>query len=105
MGFHHGNFQMLPPTWTLPNMEFKQLIDNWYVGNNRENIPPLELLRGLYVAHLGTPGNWNDRKVKLINMRYVMKTLEKYAKKENCYLSDKDLWISEYTKRMWENIV
>ena len=33
-----------------------------------------------------------------------MATLEKYAKKENLYLSDKNLWTSEYTKRMWEKI-
>ena len=34
----------------------------------------------------------------------VMSTLEKHAKKENCYLSDNYLWTSEHTKRMWENI-
>ena len=36
-------------------------------------------------------------------MRCVMETLEKYAKKDNFYLSDKDLWTSEYTKMMWVN--
>ena len=56
------------------------------------------------MAHLGTPGNWNSGKVKLRQMRCVMATLEKYAKKENLYLSDNNLWTSEYTKRMWEKI-
>ena len=32
---HHGSLQVLPPTWTLPRMKCKQLIDNWYVGNKR----------------------------------------------------------------------
>ena len=36
-------------------------------------------------------------------MRCVMATLEKYAKKENCYLGDNVLWIGEYTNNMWES--
>ena len=31
-----------------------------------------------------------------------MENLEKYSKRENFYLRDKDLWTSEYMKRMWE---
>ena len=104
MGFHHGGLQVVPPTWTFPRMAFNQLIDNWYVGNKREEIPPLEILSALYVAHFGTPGNCNAGKVKLRQMKCVMATMDKYAKKENCYLSDKDLCTSEYTKGMWEKI-
>ena len=104
MGFHRGCLKFLPPTWTFPRITCKQLIDNWCVGNSIENIPPLELLRALHVAHLGTPGNWNYGKVKLTQMRCVMATLEKYAKKGNFYLRNKDLWTSKYTKRMWEKI-
>ena len=37
-------------------------------------------------------------------MRCVMENLEKYSKKKNFYLSDKDLWTSEYMKRMWEKM-
>ena len=33
IGFHHGQLQMLPSTWTFPRMNCKQLVDNWYVGN------------------------------------------------------------------------
>ena len=37
-------------------------------------------------------------------MRCVMTTLEKYENKESCYLRNKGLWISEYTKSMPEKI-
>ena len=71
-GFHHVHLQVLPPKWKFPIITCKQLIDNWYVGNKRENIPPLEVLSALHVAHLGTPGNRNSRKVKGRKIRCVM---------------------------------
>ena len=83
MGFHRGCFSLLPPTWTFPRITSKQMIDNWYVGNNREKIPPLEILSALHLAHLVTPENRNAGKLKLIQMRCVMSTLGKYAKEEN----------------------
>ena len=83
MGFHHGILQVLTTTWKLPIITRKQLIDNWYVGNKRENIQPLELLIPLHVAHLGTTVNRNYGKLKLIHMRCVMETLERHSKKEN----------------------
>ena len=82
-------------------MTYNKLIGNWYVGNNREKIPMLDLLIVLRVARLVTPVNRNSGKVKLRQMRCVMATLDKYANKENSYLSDNDWWTSEYTKRMW----
>ena len=75
MGFNHVCFQVLPLAWIFPRMTYKQLIDNCYVGNNRENIPLFEFLSALHVAHLVTPGNLNSGKVKLIQMRCVMATL------------------------------
>ena len=91
MGFNHGRFQVISPTWKFLRMTCKQLIDNWYVGNQKEKIPRFELLSTLHVAHLGTPGNHNSGKVKLIQMRCVMTTLEKYENKESCYLRNKGL--------------
>ena len=49
MGFHHGFFHALPPTWTFSIMTCYQLIDNWYVGNNIEKIPSLEVFSTLHV--------------------------------------------------------
>ena len=95
---------MLPPTWTFLIIICKQLIDTWYLGNNRENIPPLEVLSALHVAHLVTTVNRNSGKLKLRQMRCVMSALEKYANKENSYFSEEDFSTSEYMKRMWGNI-
>ena len=72
MGFHHGCLQVLPPTSIFPRITCKQLIDNWYVGNKREKIQLLHLLITFDVEHLGTIGNRNSGKVKLIQMRCVM---------------------------------
>ena len=59
IGYHHGHLQVLPPTWTFPKMNVKQLVDNWYVGNKKESVPPLKLLELLHVQHIGTVANKN----------------------------------------------
>ena len=41
LGFHNGVLKVLPPIWEFPKMTLKQLIKNCYVGNQRENVPPL----------------------------------------------------------------
>ena len=104
MVINHVHFPVLRPTLTFPIITCKQLIDNWYLGNKREKIPPLEVLIALHVAHLVTTVNQNAGKVKLRQMRCVMATLEKYSKKENSYLREEDLWTNEYMKRMWGKI-
>ena len=74
MGFHHGKSQVLPPLWKFPNT--KQLIDNWYVGNVRDKIPPLGLLTHHDVAHLGSVNTPGLGKVKLRQMEIVIKLVE-----------------------------
>ena len=64
MGYHHGCLQVLPPKWQFPKMTIKQLVDNWYIGNKKESIPPLKLLEPLHVQHLGTQANKNAGRVK-----------------------------------------
>ena len=104
MGYHNGKLQVLPPRWQFPKMNAKQLIDNWYVGNTREKIPPLGLLTHHNVAHLGSDKNPNLGKVKLRQMRLVMSLIERYARMEHCYEPDKRKWTSEYTRIMWEKV-
>ena len=104
MGFHHGKLQVLPPRWKFPKMNTKQLIDNWYVGNAREKIPPLALLSHHDVAHLGTPKNPSLGKVKMRQMRLVMSLIERYARIERCYIADKGKWTTEYARIMWEKV-
>ena len=104
MVIYRGHFLVLSPMWTFAIIKCKQLIDTWYLENKRENIPLLEVLSALHVAHLVTTGNHNSGKVKLRYMRCVMATLETYSKKENSYLREEDLWTNEYMKRMWGKI-
>ena len=35
VGFHHGSLQVVPVYWTFSNMTIKQLIDNWFIENER----------------------------------------------------------------------
>ena len=104
MGFHHGRLQVLPPTWTFPKMSAKQLIDNWYVGNKEDHIPPLALLSPKDVAHLGTTKCPNQGKVKLRQMKAVMMVIERYARIEGLEKVGKAGWNCEYTKHLWEKL-
>jgi len=104
MGYHHGKLQVLPPLWNFPKMNAKQLIDNWYVGNVREKIPPYALLSHHNVAHLGSVNTPNLGKTKLRQMRLVMTLIERYARIERCYEEDKNKWTTEYARVIWEKI-
>ena len=79
VGFHHGRLQVVPVYWTFPNMTINQLIDNWFIGNERENIPPLVILKFNHVAHIKTVKSERSGKSKLRQMRSVMKVVKKYV--------------------------
>ena len=104
MGYHHGRLQVLLPKWTFPKMSIKQLVDNWYIGNKKESVPPLKLLEPLHVQHLGTDRNKNAGRVKLRQMKCVMNQVEGYARTEGIYEGDPSKWNSEYTTKIWEVI-
>ena len=104
MGYHHGRLQVLPLKWQFPKMTIKQLVDNWYVGNKKESIPPLKLLEPLHVQHLGTQANKNAGRVKLRQMKCVMNQIEDYAKTEGIYDSNPAKWTSEYATKVWETV-
>ena len=65
MGYHHGRLQVISPTWTFPKMSVKQLVDNWYVGNKKESVPPLKLLDPLHVQYIGTGVSKNAGQARL----------------------------------------
>mmetsp|Transcript_15139 Transcript_15139/g.14612 ORF Transcript_15139/g.14612 Transcript_15139/m.14612 type:complete len:95 (+) Transcript_15139:150-434(+) len=88
MGFHSRCLQVLPVKWTFPKMNVNQLIDNWFVGNRKESMLLLKLLEPLYVQHLGTTSNTNTSRIKLRQMKYVMKLIEECAKSEEVYDDD-----------------
>ena len=104
MGYHHGRLQVLPQKWTFPKMNVKQLVDNWYVGNKKERIPPFKLLEPLHVQHIGTSANKNAGRVKIRQMKCVMSQIEDYAKTEEVYEINPDKWTTEYTTKIWEAV-
>ena len=60
-------------------MNVKQLIKNWYVGNNREKVPPFILLDYKYVGQIGSG------KTKLRHMKCVMQVIERIEMMESIY--------------------
>ena len=44
VGFHHGCLQVELVYWTFMNVTIKQLINNWFIGNEIEKIPPFSVL-------------------------------------------------------------
>ena len=75
VGFHHGSLQVVPVYWKFPNMTIKHLIDNWFIGNEREKIPPFAVLKFNKVAHIKTAKSARSGKSKLRQMRIVMKVV------------------------------
>ena len=54
MGYHHGRLQVIPPMHNLPKMTVKQLVDNWFIGNNAYKTPAFVLIVPNNVEHLVT---------------------------------------------------
>ena len=104
MGYHNGRLQVLPPKWTFPTMNIKQLVDNWYVGSKKHCVPPLKLLEPLHVQHLGTTHNKNHGRVKLRQMKMIMTKFEEYATTEGVYDGNPAKWTSEYCTKLWEAV-
>ena len=104
MGYHNGRLQVLPVYWEFPKMTMKQLIDNWFVGNEKDKIPPLALLEDDHVKHIGTYKSKHAGRVKLRQMRSVMKVVKFHAIEEDCWLEDKGEWTVEYVRKLWVKI-
>ena len=89
VGFHHGCLQVVPVYWKFLNMTIKHFIDNWFIGNEREKIPPLVVLQFNHITHIKTAKSERSGKSKLRQMRSVMKVVKKYAIQEGCWSDDK----------------
>ena len=63
-------------------MNVKQIIYTWFVGNKRDSVTPLKLLEPLYAQHIGILSNKNAGRIKIRQMKCVMKLIEEYAKIE-----------------------
>ena len=104
VGFHHGHLQVVPVYWTFPNMTIKQLVDNWFIGNEREKITPFAVLQFNNIAHIKTSKSARSRKSKLRQMRSVMKVVKKCAIQEGCWSDDKSKWDVQFTFNLWNKI-
>ena len=80
VGFHNGKLQVLPPLWYFPKMNANQLIDNWYVGDNKAGVPPFYYLTEKHVEHLGTKKNKVLGRMKLRQMKSAMKAVERLSR-------------------------
>ena len=80
VGFHNGKLQVLPPIWDFPKMAAKNLIDNWHVGDKKVGVPPFYYLTANHVDHLGTQKNEGLERMKLRQMKSVMKVVERLSR-------------------------
>ena len=77
---------MLPPIWTFPKINYKQLVDNWYVGNKGGGVPPLSMLSHNDIVHYSTAKNPSLGKMQLRQMKAIMNLFEQYARIEGGYI-------------------
>ena len=92
MGFHNGRLQVLPVHWKFPRMTGKQLIENWFIGNTEEKIPPYALLKFNHVKHI------KNAVSNLRMMKSFMLIVQRYATDEDIWEGDPNKWNVGYTK-------
>lgn len=87
-------------------MTFRQLVDNWYIGNRSNSVPPYATLQNLHVKHIlnkkGQPGG----AVVLRKMRHLMKSFLDYAVvmgKQQLVPTRKINWEPEKINSLWES--
>ena len=86
-------------------MNAKQLIDNWYVGDNKSGVPPFYYLTAKHVEHLGTKKNKGLGRTKLRQMKSVMKFVERLSREQGCFRDrDGKNWNTKYAKVIWETV-
>ena len=79
-------------------MTCKQLFENWFLGNRRDNIPPFALLRHHHVEHIknGAP--------TLRKMKAFLKIAERYGREEGCWFESRADWSIDKVREAWEKI-
>lgn len=80
VGIHHGRLNVLPRDYKFPSMGPLQLCENWLLGSERENIPPLCILDAKHVKHL--PSGVKQRN----KMVAIMKVVKKMAREKNVWI-------------------
>jgi hypothetical protein len=102
MGHHHGTLNPLPSTWRYPKeLNVIQLMTLWLLGNQREKVPPLEMLESRYVNHFDRGGR------SLSKMKQLMRKVKEFAEAEdsdvNVWRGPRD-WDGETVTTLWSTI-
>ena len=98
VGVHHGRMNVLPQQWTFSSMTSLQLVQNWFIGDMRRNIPPLCNLDSKNVIHL-KGGNRTRNK-----MKSFMRIVEEEAREKDVWIADPSKWDYRAATKMWEAI-
>ena len=99
VGFHNGKLQVLPHLWNFSKIAAKQLIDKWYVGDKKSGVPPFYYLTAKHVEHLGNQKNKGLGRMKLRQMKSVLKVVERLSREKACFRDrDGNNWNTEYSK-------
>ena len=100
MGSHHGLLTPLPSDWEFPSMTWSQLIENWFLGNQRDNLPPIIDLDSKLVKHCNK-GSGNRMRG---NMVAFMRVVEMEAREKSCWKNNNREWTNEYVRNMIDEI-
>eukprot|EP00804_Cyclotella_cryptica_P030556 CCRYP_014841-RA/>CCRYP_014841-RA protein AED:0.29 eAED:0.28 QI:0/0/0/1/1/1/2/0/385 len=96
MGCHHGMLTPLPEDWEFPPMTWTQLIQNWFIGNKTENLPPFVDLNSKIVAHC----NRNSGNRMRLNMKAMMRIVELEAREKGVWVEKKSEWTAPLVQKM-----
>ena len=97
VGLINGRLNPLPPAWKPTSMTCLQLIQNWFIANRRDNIPPLCALDSKMVMHLKLNKCRNQ-------MACFMRIVEKMAREKDCWVERRSDWDCQSLNSMWETI-
>lgn len=95
VGCHHRTLTPLPSRWDFP-----KLIQNWFLANEAENIPPFIDLVSKAVRH------WNNgmgNRMRL-HVMAVMRSVELEAREKQCWVEKKSQWSSKSVQDMFDTI-
>ena len=84
VGYHGIHIQIIPSLLQFPNMTWNQLIENLFIGNKRDNIPPFFWLNNNYVIHVQTKKCNHSEHYILRGIKVFMKANNNHAREENC---------------------
>ena len=83
VGYHGVQIHILPPLLHFTNMMCKKLLENWLIGNNRDNIHTYCLMHNDNIRHVKTKKCNNYGNYKLRRIKVFMKVINKHAREYN----------------------